>query len=142
MLRLFILLPMVISLTAAATASTKPKPTRFSSAYTKLDLAKCTRIDTVPEHQSARWRCTGYKGIPLFVQSGDERYDVDAGREDSDEFWGTAFDYPGSTIEWRLTGGSPFAIIYRLISEGEDVPRKSFLVVVTIGRTAPGCRVA
>ena len=128
---------------AAALAAGQPaRAEAITSAYTTLDLEKCKRIDVVREHQSARWRCAGYKGIPLFVQNGDDRHDVDAGLEDGDEHWGSAFDFPGRTVEWRMAGGKPFAIIYRLTSEGDGAPRSSMLIVETIGRGKPGCRLA
>lgn len=115
---------------------------RATSAYTSLDIDKCARIDRDREPASARWRCKGYAGIPLFVQDGDDRFDVDAGREDQDEHWSDSFDYPGKTVEWRLNRGKPFAIIYRLDSANPDAPKWSRLMVETIGRGAPGCRVA
>ena len=118
------------------------QPTRVTSAYTSLDLDKCKVIDPVEEPQSYRLQCTGYAGIPLFVQNGDDRYDVDAGREDADELWADGFDYPGKTVEWRLARGKPFAIIYRLDSANPEAPKWSRLIVETIGQAAPGCRVA
>lgn len=123
-------------------AATAGQPVRISSAYTKLDIDQCVRVDVVEEPASASWRCSGFKKIPLFVQNGDDRYDVDAGREDNDELWANTFDYPGETIEWRLSDGKPFAIIYRLTGANPDVPRTSRLVVETIGTSSHGCRVA
>lgn len=115
---------------------------RATSAYTSLDLDRCQRLDRNQEPASARWRCQGYAGIPLFVQDGDDRFDIDAGREDQDELWSQSFDYPGKTVEWRLRRGKPFAIIYRLESTSREAPKWSRLMVETIGRTSPGCRVA
>jgi len=125
-----------------ATSAAGAQPVRITSAYTSLDIDKCTRIDRGEEPQSASWRCKGFAGVPLFVQNGDDRYDVDAGREDADELWADGFDYPGATVEWRLARGKPFAIIYRLISANPDAPKWSRLMVETIGRKAPGCRIA
>jgi len=115
---------------------------RITSAYTTIDLDKCASLDREPVPASNRWRCRGYAGIPLFVQDGDDRYDVDAGREDDDQLWSQSFDYPGKTVEWRLNRGKPFAIIYRLDSANPEAPKWSRLMVETIGRGAPGCRVA
>jgi hypothetical protein len=117
-------------------------PPGITSAYTRLDLDRCRRIDRSEEMQSARWRCTGHGGVPLFVQNGDERFDVDAGREDANEFWSAGFDYPGSTVEWRLLRGKPFAVIYRLNSSGDEQPKWSRLIVETVGRDVSGCRIA
>ena len=121
-------------------STAQPVPT--ASAYTILDLDQCKRLDRDEESASARWRCRGFARIPLFVQNGDDRYDVDAGREDKDEHWSTSFDYPGKTVEWRLRGGKPFAIIYRLDSANSDAPKWSRLMVETIGGGSPGCRIA
>ena len=114
----------------------------LTSAYTSLDLDRCTQLDRGEAPQSAEWRCAGYRGIPLFVQSGDERYDVDAGAEDRDELWADMFDYPGKTVEWRLWRGKPVAIIYRLLPANPEAGAVSMLVVETVGTKAkPGCRV-
>ena len=128
--------------TLLVAAPAAAQPARISSAYTTIDLDRCTPLDRVPEPASGRWRCKGYAGIPLFVQDGDDRYDVDAGREDNDQLWSQTFDYPGKTVEWRLNRGKPFAIIYRLDSANPEQPKWSRLMVETIGRGSPGCRVA
>lgn len=119
------------------------QPARTSSAYTKIDLDACTRLDKGDEPEWASWRCRGYAGLALFVQNGDERYDVDAGMEDEDALWSDAFDYPGDTVEWRLFGGTPFAIIYRLTTVDPERPKHSSLIVESVGGgTRSGCRVA
>ena len=133
------LLAFAISTIAAPSAS---QPARITSAYTTIDLDKCALLDREPIPASNRWRCKGYAEIPLFVQDGDDRYDVDAGREDKDELFSASFDYPGKTVEWRLNRGKPFAIIYRLDSANPEAPKWSRLMVETIGRGSPGCRVA
>lgn len=123
-----------------ASSPAAAQSTPATSAYTGLDLDKCTPLDRKPEPASGRWRCKGYAGIPLFVQDGDDRFDVDAGREDSDQSWSDSFDYPGKTVEWRLHRGKPFAIIYGLDSANPEAPKWSRLMVETIGRGS--CRVA
>jgi hypothetical protein len=116
---------------------------KVTSVYTGLDLDHCTRLDRGETPESTQWRCSGHRGVALFVQNGDDRYDVDAGAEDEDALWAATFDYPGRTVEWRLSGGKPFAIIYRLESANPERPRTTVLVVETIGsRGRPGCRVA
>ena len=127
-------------LVAATPIVAAPKVT---SAYTGLDLDHCTRLDRGETPESTAWRCSGHRGVALFVQNGDDRYDVDAGVEDEDALWADTFDYPGKTVEWRLSGGKPFAIIYRLESANPERPRTTKLVVETVGiRGRPGCRVA
>ena len=133
------LLAFAILLVAAPSAS---QSARITSAYTTIDLDKCALLDRKPVPASNRWRCKGYAGVPLFVQDGDDRYDVDAGREDKDELFSNSFDYPGKTVEWRLNRGRAFAIIYRLDSANPEAPKWSRLMVETIGRGSPGCRVA
>ena len=115
---------------------------RPTSAYTSLDLDRCARLDRGDEPGSARLRCKGFAGISLFVQNGDDRHDIDAGREDQDELWSAGFDEPGRTIEWRLSRGRPFALIYRLNASAQNGPRSSRLMVETIGGSSPGCRIA
>lgn len=135
----------IASIAAIAVLISSPcvaQPFRISSAYTSLDLDRCERLDQGKEPGSARWRCTGFAGISLYVQNGDDRYDVDAGREDKDELWSDSFDYPGKTVEWRLARGKPFAIIYRLESADQDGRKGSHLMVETVGRASPGCRIA
>ena len=71
-------------------------------------------------------------------------YNVDAGVEDEDALWAHTFDYPGKTVGWRIAGGKPFAIIYRLRSANPERPRTTVLAVESIVemRGHPGCRVA
>lgn len=126
----------------ALAAPAASQSNRVSSAYTTLDLDRCALLDRQPEPASGRWRCKGHAGIPLFVQDGDDRFDVDAGREDKDELFSDSFDYPGKTVDWRFNRGKPFAIIYRLDSANPEAPKWSRLMVETIGRASPGCRVA
>ncbi len=133
----------------AAAPAKKPAPPRaaITSAYTKLDLAKCTTIAEDKETGlSATWKCPGYAGIPLFVELGDERFDLDAGQLDHDGLWSDTFDNPPTTVEWRLKNGKPFAIIYRLSVANPDAPQTSRLKVETIGDLKDpdkfGCRVA
>jgi hypothetical protein len=136
------LLPLIAGLLLAQSALAASGP-RVTSAYTKLDLDRCTQLDRGETPESTEWRCAGYRGVSLFVQNGDERYDVDAGVEDEDAIWAHTFDYPGQTVEWRLSSGEPFAIIYRLLSANPERPRTTMLVIETIGtRARPGCRIA
>lgn len=124
-------------------ASLSAEPGGVTSAYTKLDLDACKAIDNGEVPAWMEWECDGYGGLPLFVQNGDDRYDLDAGARDEDEHWAATFDYPGDTVEWRLRDGKPFAIIYRLRNANPDRPASSMLVVESIGGAEKlGCRVA
>ena len=115
-----------------------------SSRYTMLDLRRCRTLETIPEGESVRRRCPGLAGISLFVNEGDGRSEIDAGFDDGEWESVPAFNTIGDRIEWRLSGGRPFAIIYRLRTTGtESAPAGSALIVERIGRGAgaPGCRI-
>ncbi len=142
---LLILAPALLA--AAPARKPAPRPAAITSADTKLDLAKCTTIhESYEAGLSATWKCPGYAGIPLFVELGDERFDLDAGQLDHDGLWSDTFDNPPTTVEWRLKGGKPFAIIYRLSVANPDAPKSSRLKVETIGDLKDpakfGCRIA
>ncbi|MFP5330375.1 MAG: hypothetical protein ACLGHC_09625 [Alphaproteobacteria bacterium] len=125
---------------ATTGAAAQQHPT---SAYTRLDLDSCKRLDPGEDPSSATWRCAGYANLALFVRNADDRYDLDAGIESEEARFADTFDYPGETVEWRLFNGTPFAMIYRLKNANPDKPPSSILVVESVGRgTKPGCRVA
>jgi len=116
----------------------------ITSRYTTLDLRRCRTLEIVPEGESVRRRCPGLAGIPLFVNEGDGRSEIDAGFDDGEWESLPAFNTIGDRIEWRLSAGRPFAIIYRLRTPAtEGAPAGSALIVERIGRGAgaPGCRI-
>lgn len=114
-----------------------------TSAYTDLNLDRCRELRHVEEGASTEWRCPGYRGIPLWVAIGDERFDIDA-RADNGRWESTSrFNAPGPRVEWRLRGGQPFAIIYRLRLIGETDLERTVLGVESIGQgRRPGCLIA
>jgi hypothetical protein len=117
----------------------------FASAYTTLDLRRCLTLERIAEGESVRLRCPGLAGIPLFVNEGDGRSEIDAGRDDAQWESLPGFNTVGDRVEWRLSGGRPFAIIYRLrLAATENAPAGSALIVEAIGHgaRAPGCRLA
>ena len=114
-----------------------------SSAYTSLDLDACKV--TASESEEGEWAertCPGYRGIPLFVDDGDGRFDIDAGvRGEGFQTIG-AFNNPPETIEWRLEDGAPFAIIYRLADATEQGQGRTVLMVERIGtEEQAGCTI-
>ena len=114
-----------------------------TSAYTPLDIRRCTRIAEVEEGAGATWRCPGRGNISLIVATGDARFDVDAGVDNQQWESLMPFNRPGPRVEWRMRAGRPFAIIYRLLWEDGEGGRGSTLIVETIGRQGrPGCEVA
>lgn len=135
-------------LCVAATAAVAPAGAQrggaVTSAYTNLDLKRCTVLSSNPdEGASTEWRCPGYSGIPLIVAEGDLRFDIDAGVKGADFETASPFNSPGPRVEWRLRARQPFAIIYRLVLDGGGQPNRTVLGVETIGRNGrPGCLVA
>ncbi|GAB5348563.1 hypothetical protein [Alteriqipengyuania sp. 357] len=129
---------------SASSAGNAAGSAGYSSHYTPLDLATCTVTDSESEEgQWAERTCPGYRGIPLFVDDGDGRFDIDAGvRNEKFQSLG-AFNDPPDTIEWRMKDGVPFAIIYRLTDASPDDVGRTVLMVERIGTAQrPGCTVA
>jgi hypothetical protein len=115
----------------------------MSSRYTMVDLRRCRTLEIIPEGESVRRRCPGLAGIALYVNEGDGRSEIDAGVDDGQWESLPAFNTIGERIEWRLSGGRPFAIIYRLrTAASPDQPAASALIVERIGKgpRLPGCR--
>lgn len=110
-------------------------------AYTTIDLDRCTVTDSnVDEGGWAERRCPGHGGLPLFVDDGDGRFDIDAGMRNSGFDTLGAFNNPPETVEWRMRDGVPFAIIYRLHDVSMETSGRSVLFVETVGRPGePGC---
>lgn len=129
----------MIGLATLLLAATQPA----SSVYTELNLDRCRTLEVIPEGESVRRRCPGLGAIPLFVNAGDGRFDVDAGVDNGEWESIGGFNEIGPRIEWRRAGRRPFAIIYRLRLTSPEQPPGSTLIVETIGRRgAPGCEIA
>ncbi len=73
------------------------------SAYTTLDLSACDALERA--EIGAVFQCEGHEGWPLFVSTGDLRYDVDVGRRNDAFFTINAFNELGETVEWRYGPG-------------------------------------
>jgi hypothetical protein len=132
-----------MSLFACALSLAPAAAQTIASRYTIVDPRRCRTLETIPEGESVRRRCPGLAGINLYVNEGDGRSEIDAGVDDGQWESLPAFNTIGDRIEWRLSNGRPFAIIYRLrTSASPDHPAASALIVERIGRgpAAPGCR--
>ena len=130
----------LLALVAPGATSAAPAVT---SAYTPIDMERCTLLEEIEEGAGALWRCPGRGAIALFVATGDGRFDVDAGIDNGRWESLGPFNRPGPQVEWRLRGGRPFAIIYRLLWDDGQRARGSTLIVETIGREGrPGCEVS
>ena len=137
-MRWIVCLPLLVLLPASPVRAEE-------SRYTTLDLNACQTLDSFQD--GGRYRCSGLKGLPVFVSEGDLRFDVDYGapNESFDGF--AAFNDIGKTIEWRLRDGKPFAAIlrYTLDVSGNDgeMRKGSVLQISKIGtKERPGCAVA
>jgi hypothetical protein len=133
----------VLSLFASALSFAPAAAQTIASRYTSVDTRRCRTLEIIPEGDSVRRRCPGLAGINLYVNEGDGRSEIDAGADDGQWESLPAFNTIGDRIEWRLSDGRPFAIIYRLrTSASPDHVAGSALVVERIGRgpAAPGCR--
>lgn len=113
------------------------------SVYTPLDLGRCRVLERIEEGESVRWLCPGHAGIPLFVNAGDGRFDVDAGIDNGEWESLPAFNRLGPRIEWRRRDRRPVAIIFRHILTAGERDSGSVLAVESVGRPGrPGCLVA
>lgn len=116
---------------------------RFSSAYGTLDLDECEVLDQQEEGDSASYRCDPIAGVPIFVQAGDGRFDLDAGVADDEFQTITAFNEIAPRIEIRMDDGEPFAVIFRYRDVTLQSNNRTVLAVESIGTPgSPGCRIA
>jgi hypothetical protein len=116
------------------------------SVYTSLILDKCKSLPVDPEDPVANgtWLCKGYGGIDVLVDQSDERTTVSYGKEPNDEPAASqtmpSFNTVGEKLEWRLDQrGRPIATILRFITEPNEAPKGSTLVVTRIGEPGTIC---
>ncbi|NDW06889.1 hypothetical protein [Jiella pacifica] len=107
----------------------------IDSAYTKLKLDACAVLKEYEEGGGVDLKCDGYKKIPVFVSEGDLRTVVAFGKDSRNGGTFGPFNSPGETVEWRLSGGEPFAAILRFHVDPGDGSGKtvSVLGIYTIG---------
>lgn len=114
----------------------------YSSAYTSFDLDSCTKTSSSLEADGDDYRCPGRNGVPLFVQDGDARMDIDAGAKNAVFETTGPYNSIGDTVEWRMKDGKPFAVIFRYSVHNEIGRKPTELAIEKIGSPrAPGCRV-
>lgn len=131
------------SIAPDTSASTAPVADSVTFAYTTLDYDACHTLAEYEHGMGVELRCPGYGGVPLYVTEGDLRMDVDAGVPNGVWTSLAPFNSLGETIEWRLRGDEPFALIARYhLDDGGGTPIPSRLAVLSIGREGdPGCLV-
>lgn len=116
--------------------------------YTTLDLDACETREIFEDGVGVELACAGLDGVPVLVTEGDMRFDVDFGVADGRGDTFAPFHVLGTTIEWRVAEGEPFAAILRFaIDDPEAAPslarEGSVLGVYKVGRPgAPGCPLA
>lgn len=114
--------------------SAAPLAARPQSAYSDLNLERCTTIETFAEGGGAHLQCPGYAGIEVTVLEGDLRmyvgYGPDARKQCAMHQTFGPFNSLGPRIEWRLENGRPFATILRwVLDNGDGNSQRSWLVV-------------
>lgn len=116
---------------------------RFTSAFGTLDLEECEELSRQEEGDSASYRCDPIAGVPIFVQTGDGRFDLDAGVENDRFQTINAFNEIAPRVEIRMDDGDPFAVIFRYRDVSLQSNNRTVLAVESIGTAgSPGCRIA
>jgi hypothetical protein len=116
----------------------------FESVYTmtRPDGPNCQLLP-----DGASWRCRGPAGYSALFSDGGNIVDVAYGPRDQERSldgglqWRGAEDPVGRAIEWRLSGGRPFAAILRINVLDKDEDPKQFLLVARVGAEG-SCRIA
>jgi len=99
---------------------------RFSSAYT--GLTKCGSGLTRKEEKEAEkhgsdipTRCKGFGGYDVYIyySACSSHFTLDRGDE-TIQLAMQAVDWKQKTVEWRMAGGKPFAVIMRVYEYGGD----------------------
>ena len=110
----------------------------IDSVYTDLVLEQCRTIEPSSEPEDgARLECEGLPGLAVHVAEGDLRFFVGYGPDPAGQCamrqTFAPFNSLGARVEWRRADGRPFATILRWFTQGNDQPRKSWLVVTRLG---------
>ncbi|MFT4096552.1 MAG: hypothetical protein QM651_05475 [Rhodoblastus sp.] len=112
------------------------------SAYTKFDWEKCRK--TAAEDDVVIRRCNGPDGVAVHINNGADAAFVSFGAKGvRGETQLGEFYFPKDTVEWRRSGGKPFAAILRYdIGKAIGGPFRSALVVYKLEGSASSCIVA
>ena len=147
--------PAVVLLAALLAASWANAQT-VSSQYSSTAPKDCRMIGKPSELDGSTTRlCPGKGGLSVLISEDDLRETVSVGRsraaaekEPAAQVWFEPFNSSLTTVEWRMAGGKPFAIIQRWLiadnadRDAKDRPRDKAMLAVT--RLPPGgvCHVA
>jgi hypothetical protein len=138
------------------TASSWAKAQSISSQYSSTAPKDCRMIGKPSELDGSTTRfCKGKAGLSVLISEDDLRETVSIGKsraaaasEPAAQLWFEPFNSTLTTLEWRMAGNKPFAIIQRWLiadnadRDAEDRPRDKAMLAVT--RLPPGevCHVA
>ncbi len=136
---------------ALSMARTPAVSEEISSAYEKLDVRRdCKHKASSVEEDYGSWRCAGYAGVPMWLSAGDQRMYVSFGPKADNEPAASQTlapfnDFYKGVVEFRQTGGKPFATIirwnYKHASEIDKRTASGRLLVVTRLPPGPVCHV-
>ena len=148
-------LAFAIVLLAALTASWANAQT-IGSQYSSTAPKDCRMIGKPSELDGSTTRlCPGIAGLKVLIAEDDLRETVSVGKtrtqaenEPAAQVWFGPFNSSHNTVEWRMAGSKPFAIIQRWLiadnadRDAKDRPRDKAMLAVT--RLPPGavCHVA
>ena len=123
-------------------SSTAPKDCRMIGKPSELD-GSTTRL------------CPGKAGLSVLISEDDLRETVSVGKsrmaaaeEPAAQVWFEPFNSSLTTVEWRMAGNKPFAIIQRWLiadnadRDARDRPRDKAMLAVTRLPPGPVCHVA
>jgi hypothetical protein len=123
-------------------SSTAPKDCRMIGKPSELD-GSTTRL------------CPGKAGLSVLISEDDLRETVSVGKsraaaakEPAAQVWFESFNSSLMTVEWRVAGNKPFAIIQRWLiadnadRDASDRPRDKAMLAVTRLPPGPVCHVA
>jgi hypothetical protein len=143
-------------LSLSALAASWANAQTIGSQYSSTAPKDCRMIGTPSELDGSTTRlCPGKAGLSVLISEDDLRETVSVGKslkaaakEPAAQVWFEPFNSTLTTVEWRMTGTKPFAIIQRWLiadnadRDAKDRPRDKAMLAVT--RLPPGevCHVA
>jgi hypothetical protein len=128
----------------------------ISSQYSSTAPKNCRMIGKPSELDGSTTRlCPGKAGLSVLIAEDDLRETVSVGKsrasaaeEPAAQVWFEPFNSTQTTVEWRMAGNKPFAIIQRWLiadnadRDARDRPRDRAMLAVTRLPPGPVCHVA
>ena len=140
----------------AALAASWANAQTVSSQYSSTAPKGCRMIGKPSELDGSTTRlCPGKAGLSVLISEDDLRETVSVGKsraaaanEPAAQVWFEPFNSSLTTVEWRMAGSRPFAIIQRWLiadnadRDAKDRPRDKAMLAVTRLPPGPVCHVA